>query len=176
MIVEQSEPRGPKPVTVSHILGETVWLLSQSSGHADVTAVEMNWLLMPPILRRQFHMFREGERPIGAAIWAMLDEAGEQKVMKGLRETGAKLDDAEWTAGDRLWLIELIAPFATVENRHAELMMADLITGPFSKRAFKMLRKNPDSGESQVVSIPSDMGERLVQNTLEKMGASGSCQ
>lgn len=176
MTADQNEARVPKPVTVSHIFGEIVWLLSQSPRHADFTAVEMNWLLMPPILRRQFHIFREGEHPIGAAIWAMLDDAGEQKVMKGLRETGAKLEDAEWTAGDRLWLIELIAPFATVENRHAELMMADLITGPFSKRAFKMLSTNPDSGESQVVSIPSDMGERLVQNTLEKMGASGPCQ
>lgn len=176
MTADRSETGVPKPVTVSHIFGEIVWLLSQSSRHAAVTAAEMNWLLMPPILHRQFHIFREGERPIGAAIWAMLEEAGEQKVMKGLRETGSQLEDAEWAAGDRLWLIELIAPFATVENRHAELMMADLITGPFSKRAFKMLSKNPDSGESQVVSIPSDMGERLVQGTLEKMEGSSPCQ
>lgn len=161
-----------KPVTVSHVFGEIVWLLSQSERHASITAGDMSWLIMPPILSRQFYIFREGERPIGVALWATLDEASERKVMQGLRATNAKLEDAEWTAGERLWLVELVAPFATTENRHAELMMADLVTGPFSQRAFKMLSSNAGNRDQQVVEVPSDVGQRLVKDTLGKLEAS----
>ncbi|MGE6694803.1 MULTISPECIES: toxin-activating lysine-acyltransferase [Sphingobium] len=165
-----------KPVTVSHVFGEIVWLLSQSERHANITASDMNWLIMPPVLNRQFHIFREAERPIGAALWAMLDEASERKVMGGLRDSNVKLEDTEWTAGDHLWLIELIAPFATVENRHAELMIADLVTGPFSKRSFKMLNTKLNSSDQQVVEMPADAGERLVKQTLAMAGATNTCQ
>lgn len=165
-----------KPVTVSHVFGEIVWLLSQSERHASITAGDMSWLIMPPILNRQFHIFREGQRPIGVAIWAMLDEAGESKVMQGLRTTNAKLEDAEWTAGDHLWLVELVAPFSTAENRHAELMMADLVTGPFSERSFKMLSTDPHNSDQHVVAVPANVGQRLVKDTLEMVGASSTCQ
>lgn len=165
-----------RPVTVSHVFGEIVWLLSQSEQHANITAGDMSWLIMPPILTRQFHIFREGERPIGVALWAMLDEAGERKVIQGLRATSAKLEDAEWTAGGHLWLVELVAPFATAENRHAELMMADLVTGPFSQRSFKMLSTDPHSSDQQVVEVPADVGQRLVKDTLEQLGASSPCR
>ena len=111
-----------------------------------------------------------------AQDWAMLDEASERKVMGGLRDSNVKLEDTEWTAGDHLWLIELIAPFATVENRHAELMIADLVTGPFSKRSFKMLNTKLNSSDQQVVEMPADAGERLVKQTLAMAGATNTCQ
>lgn len=165
-----------RPVTVSHVFGEIVWLFSQSERHASITARDMSWLIMPPVLNHQFHIFREGERPIGVALWAMLDESGESKVMQGLRATNARLEGAEWMAGNRLWLVEFVAPFATTENRHAELMMADLVTGPFSQRAFKVLSTNFKSSDQQVVEIPADAGQRLVKDTLEMMGVPSTCR
>lgn len=172
MTADRSDAGVPKPVTVSHIFGEIVWLLGQSARHSDITARDMSWLIMPPILHRQFHIFREGERPIGAAIWAMLDEAGEHKVMQGLQASGKTLEYAEWNAGDRLWLIELISPFATAENRHAELMMADLVTGPFSDKDFNMLTRHHKGGEMKVVSVPARTKNLLKQRIKEIMEAS----
>jgi cytolysin-activating lysine-acyltransferase len=162
-------------VTVSHILGEIVWLLGQSKLHRDITAGQMNWLIMPPIIHRQFHIFREGECPIGVALWATLDEGGERKVMRGLRETGERMSDADWTAGDRLWLVELVAPFSSSGNRHAELMMGDLVTGPFSNKSFKMLTMNPQTGISEVMSLPANLGHTFVEKTAQILRETDAC-
>ncbi|WP_242128997.1 toxin-activating lysine-acyltransferase [Sphingobium sp. Sx8-8] len=172
MTADRSETGVPKPVTVSHIFGEIVWLLGQSARHSDISARDMSWLIMPPILHRQFHIFREGERPIGAAIWALLDEAGEHKVIQGLQPSGKMLEYAEWKAGDRLWLIELISPFATAQNRHVELMMADLVAGPFSDKDFKMLSRHYEGREMRVVSVPASTKDILKQRIKEIVEAS----
>ncbi|KTE53585.1 MULTISPECIES: toxin-activating lysine-acyltransferase [unclassified Sphingopyxis] len=156
-------------MTVSHALGEITWLLSQSRNHRDITVGDLNWLVMPAILHRQFHIFRDGERPVGVALWALLGEVGERKMLAGLRAKKLRLEEREWRAGDRLWLIEFIAPFATELNRHAELMMADLVTGPLSGRGFSMLRVDPVTLDAHVIQVPSSAGIELVGATKQAL-------
>lgn len=175
MTSQEKKADSKKGITVSHVFGEIVWLLSQSKPHLDLTVQDMNWLVMPSIHRHQFQIFREGERPVGVALWALLDDAGERKITKGFRSPYTKLEDAEWSAGDRLWLIEFVAPFSTTDNRHAELMMADLVTGPLANRAFKFLRTDSAVGEMQVVSVPADAGATLVKGVKETLGTVVPC-
>lgn len=149
-------------VTVSQILGEITWLVTQSARHGGFPAAELSWLLLPPIASRQFHIFREGERPIGAALWGFPPPDAEARLSKALPSPSNRLAPEEWAGGGPLWLVDLIAPFATEENRHKELMIGDLVTGPFKGREFRMLRIDPETGEGSAAIVGSDAGRRLV--------------
>lgn len=167
--MKRAETKGERPPpTVSHILGELTWLLTQSKRHQSLPIAEITWLLMPPISHGQFHMFYDGEKPVGAAIWAMLDEASERKFEAGeFMPPHAGVDD--WKSGSRRWLIDLIAPFATAENKQAEVIFADLVTGVFKGKDFKMLKIDPDTNTPQIVAIDSDFGMRLAQRAAANL-------
>ena len=43
--------------TVSHMLGEVTWLLSQSPAHKHFAIGDLEWLVMPAILLERFRVF-----------------------------------------------------------------------------------------------------------------------
>jgi cytolysin-activating lysine-acyltransferase len=154
-------PPAAPPPTVSHILGEMTWLLTQSPLHKALAIGDLEWLVMPALIHRQFYVFREGEKPVGLALWARCNAAAEAKLEGGMIEPGNRLTLEEWTSGDTIWLVDLVAPFADQANRHREVMIADLISGPLSGQAFKFHVTDPATGQRTVQTIASDAGERL---------------
>jgi cytolysin-activating lysine-acyltransferase len=147
--------------TVSHMLGEMTWLLSQSPLHRVFTIGDLEWLVMPPLLHEQFYMFRDGDRPVGLAIWAKCGPTAVKKLDRGMIEPENRLSLEEWTNGDQIWLVDLIAPFANAENKHREVMMADLIAGPLAGQAFNFHQTDPVTGKRTVQNVAADAGERL---------------
>lgn len=158
--------------TVSYVFGEIVWLLSQSPLHRGLAIGDLEWLVMPPLLHRQFYIFRDGEKPVGVALWAKCSAAAEQKLGQPLSGGKSQLTPQDWTSGDRIWLIDLIAPFATAQNRHREIMIADLISGPLKDKSFKLHRTDPKTGKRDVVNVDADAGEKL-KAVIEKAIADG---
>src|SRR4051812_13405909 len=63
----------PPPKTISQLLGEITWLMTQSPRHKQIPIGDLEWLVMPAILLRQLRMFYKGEQPVGVAVWAMAD-------------------------------------------------------------------------------------------------------
>ena len=51
------EQTGPPSKTVAQVLGEITWLMTQSPRHKAVPLGDLEWLLMPAILLRQFRIF-----------------------------------------------------------------------------------------------------------------------
>jgi len=151
------------PPTVSHLLGEMTWLLTQSPLHRALAIGDLEWLVMPALLNEQFYIFREGDRPVGLALWARTTAEGEAKLQRGMIEPGNQLTLEEWSAGDRLWLVDLIAPFADATNRHLEVMMADLIAKPLRGQAFNFHRIDPATGARTAQHVEADAGDRLVE-------------
>jgi cytolysin-activating lysine-acyltransferase len=149
-------------VTVSHVFGELAWLVAQSARHEDFRASDLVWLLMPPIIKRQFHLFRDGARPVGAALWAFPGEAAEARLASAPLAPANPLAEGDWSSGGPLWLVELIAPFASAENRQIEVMLADLMTGPFKGKEFRMLRIDPATRAGSAAAISADAGRQLV--------------
>jgi cytolysin-activating lysine-acyltransferase len=154
--VERAKP------TVSHVLGEMVWLLSQSPTHKHFKIADLEWLIMPPILLRQYRVFYGQKQPVGFALWAYFSAETEERFAAG----ATRLRPEEWAldgvpegsgpadAGPRdgkLWLVDLVAPFATSENRMVEAMMVDLADGPFKDRTFWFHRTDPKSGRRSAV-------------------------
>src|SRR4051794_25824411 len=53
----------PPPKTVSQVLGEITWLMTQSPRHKSIPLGDLEWLVMPAVLLQQFRMFYKGEQP-----------------------------------------------------------------------------------------------------------------
>src|SRR3954454_639170 len=47
----------PAPKTVSQVLGEITWLFTQSPRHKSIPVGDLEWLVMPAILLKQFRIF-----------------------------------------------------------------------------------------------------------------------
>ncbi len=164
----ESDPSAGKvttagPVTISHLLGEMTWLLTQSPLHRVLQIGDLEWLVMPPLIHQQFYIFRDGDRPVGLALWAKCNAAAEAKLDRGMIEPENRLTPEEWKSGDSVWLADLVAPFADAANRHLEIMIADLISGPLAGQQFKFHQTDPATGQRTVRTIDADAGEKLRQ-------------
>lgn len=155
-------PPAGKDVTVSHVLGEITWLMSQSLRHSAFSIADLAWFAMPAIASRQFHLFRDGDRPVGAALWGFPPAAAEERLSKALPSPVNPIGPSDWSGGPNLWLVDLVAPFATTGNRQLEIMLGDLMTGPFKGREFRMLRLDPLTAAGSVAVIGADAGQRLI--------------
>jgi len=175
MTSTESSPKTPPPgtpKTVAEALGQVVWLLTQSPMHRELKLKSLEPTFMPAIIHEQFRIFRFGplpglenvdpasfapagmtkegieQMPLGVAIWAHLSEAAEAKM-----EKGEHLTMEEWKSGDRTWLLELISPFATPENKLSETMLLDLMGGPFKETVFYLHRTDPKTGRREKVKV-----------------------
>jgi cytolysin-activating lysine-acyltransferase len=155
-------------------LGQVVWLLSQSALHRELKIKELEGSFMPAIHHEQFRIFRFGplpglenvdpetiapagiarealeQLPLGVAIWAKLSAVTEAKLEKGDR-----LTTEEWRSGDRVWLVELVSPFATAQNKLSEAMLLDLMQGPFMHTPFSLHRTDAATGRRTKVLVSS---------------------
>ena len=154
-------PSQGTPPTVSHLLGEMTWLLTQSPLHRAMQIGDIEWLCMPALLKQQFYLFRDGDKPVGLALWAKCGASAEKKLEAGMIEPENRLTLEEWDSGERLWLVDLVAPFANTENRQREIMIADLISGPLKGVEFRFHQTDSASGERRVQTVTADAGEKL---------------
>jgi cytolysin-activating lysine-acyltransferase len=97
----------PPPKTVSQVLGEITWLMTQSPRHKAIPLGDLEWLVMPAILLRQFRIFYKGEQPVGVAVWALADEI----VAKRIDANDKRLSAVEWKNGTHMRIIDVVAPF-----------------------------------------------------------------
>lgn len=151
----------PTTPTVSHMLGEMTWLLTQSPLHRGLSIGDIEWLLMPALIHQQFYVFRDGDRPVGLALWAKCSPEAEKKLEGGMIELTNRLTLEEWMSGEAIWLVDLIAPFANEQNKHREIMIADLISGPLKGQGFKFHQTDPKTGKRTVQEVDGDAGEKL---------------
>ena len=149
------------PVTISHLLGEITWLLSQSPLHRALQIGDLEWLVMPALIHQQFYIFRDGDKPVGLALWAKCNSLAEAKLDRGMIEPENHLTLEEWQSGDAVWLVDLVAPFTDAENKHREVMIADLISGPLAGQQFKFHVTDPATGQRSVKTVEADAGEKL---------------
>ena len=95
------------PKTVSQVLGEITWLMTQSPRHKAIPLGDLEWLVMPAILLRQFRIFYQGEQPVGVALWALADDLAAKRIDAG----DNRLSAVEWKSGSLLRIIDTVAPF-----------------------------------------------------------------
>jgi cytolysin-activating lysine-acyltransferase len=104
---DAQEQTAPAPKTVAQVLGEITWLMTQSPRHKSIALGDLEWLLMPAILLRQFRIFYKGEQAVGVALWALADDLVARRIDAGDKRLAA----VEWKSGESMRVIELVAPF-----------------------------------------------------------------
>jgi cytolysin-activating lysine-acyltransferase len=126
--------------TVSAVLGEIVWLMSQSPLHKQFFISDLEWFVMTPILQQQFRLFYAKNKPVGVVLWAFAND----EVAKRLSEGTTKLRPQDWKSGDQLWVVEAIAPFGG-----PEAMIKNLKSQVFADRELRYLTMTPE-GKKEV--------------------------
>ena len=106
-VSSQKETEDNRPNDPSGLLGAAVWLMLSSGAHKHLFVTDFEWLVVPPILAKQFRLFRRNNVPVGFISWALLDDEVEARIING----SVKLAPNEWTKGKKLWIIDVIAPF-----------------------------------------------------------------
>lgn len=90
-------------------IGYVTWLCSQSQGHKQLFIQDLEWRMFPPIILGQYKLRLDGKvggLPTAYASWAFLSEEAESDY-----RSAHKLRPGDWRTGDRLWLVDCIAPF-----------------------------------------------------------------
>jgi cytolysin-activating lysine-acyltransferase len=97
----------PPPKTVAQVLGEIAWLMTQSPRHKAVPLADLEWLVMPALLLRQFRIFYSGEQPVGVALWALANDLVAKRIDAGDKRLAA----VEWKSGSNMRIVDIVAPF-----------------------------------------------------------------
>jgi cytolysin-activating lysine-acyltransferase len=105
------------PKTVAQVMGEITWLMTQSPRHKAMALGDLEWLVMPALLLRQFRIFYKGEQPVGVALWALVDGLVAKRIDAGDR----RLTAVEWKSGAAMRIVDIVAPFGGEAEMRAQL-------------------------------------------------------
>jgi cytolysin-activating lysine-acyltransferase len=120
---------------VSEVLGEIVWLMSQSPLHKQFFIADLEWFVMTPVLLQQFRLFYAKDRPMGVVLWAFVDDDTAGRLAAGTN----KLRPQDWKSGNTLWAVEVIAPFGGADE-----MLKDLKAKVFPTREVRYVAVSAD--------------------------------
>ena len=93
-------------------VGMMTWLMGQSDQHCNWTIEDVHRLIIPPVALQQFRIWQVEHQPVGFVTWGLFNEETEAGYLAGSR----KIQPDDWNAGDRLWLVDFIAPFGGVSQ------------------------------------------------------------
>lgn len=67
---------------------------------------------MTPVLLQQFRLFYAQDRPLGVVLWGQVSDDVEKQLISGQ----PKLQPTDWKSGEKIWAVEVIAPFGGAEE------------------------------------------------------------
>jgi cytolysin-activating lysine-acyltransferase len=147
----------------AQLLGDVAWVLMQSAAHSHLKIHDLTWAIMPALVHKQIHVFRSKGRPVGFALWAECDEDAEAKLLYHFSSPRDHLTVDDWKSGSKVWMIELIAPFANADNRQRDIMLLELMLGPLQGRNVNFTYKDTHSGEQKISMISAYTGDDIEQ-------------
>lgn len=115
---------------LTEVLGEALLVLMNSHAHRLSFFVgDIEWLLLPALSKEQFRLYKDKDnKPMGLILWAYVNEEVDKRLELGI----GKLGFNDWTSGDNLWVIDLIAPVGGGDK-----MLEELKDTVFKGKTFK---------------------------------------
>jgi len=126
------------------VLGEMVWLYSMSEMHRAWPIGSIHQWLLPALIHKQYRLYRKGGKPVGLVTWAHLTTEAETAYVRDTRS----LRPGDWSAGDRNWIIDFIAPFGD-----ALRIGHDLRTNVFPDEVGRILQVRKGSDTMRIAYI-----------------------
>ncbi len=106
------------PEQRSRLFGDIMTLMLNSPTHLNYKIQHFNNIVLPPVQLNQYRIYHDAKkRPVGFVSWAMLSKEAEDKFLN--HATPLTLE--EWASGDKIYIMEFIAPYG-----HAQKIAADL--------------------------------------------------
>lgn len=99
------------------LLGRIVGLMARSPRHREYSVADIERLILPPLRLGQCAVIRDGDRVTGWGSYALFTKSAENGFISGQR----RIRTSDWGAGDRLWLMDVIAPHGTPERVTREM-------------------------------------------------------
>ena len=142
----------------NRLIGEVTSLLLSSNLHRKYQINDIFSGFVVPIHLNQFRIYKNKEnQPIALITWAYFSKEVEKEYQTG--KYFLKLED--WKSGNRLWAIDLIAPFG-----HVKEVSKDLKNNLFSNEKVRFLRL---SKEGKIKGTHSYCGPEYFRNKKEKI-------
>jgi cytolysin-activating lysine-acyltransferase len=126
----------------AEVLGSAAWLWMHSKSHHNFPLHAMPVLLLPAIKRRQFVVAIDSGRPVFYLSWANLSEEAERRY---LANSPLLMPEADWSCGDRMWILDWVAPFD-----HTQVMSRILRKQLFANRWARALHHRGDERGIQI--------------------------
>ncbi len=96
------------PCNEAEAMGSAVWLYMHSASHRNMPLHLLSRLLLPAIKRRQFVLASQDGQPVFFLTWALFSPQTESRYIANPPQA---MQEADWTSGDRMWVLDWVAPF-----------------------------------------------------------------
>ena len=93
-------------------IGKIVWLMGQSQAHQAHDVADLHRVVLPPVAFQQYRIWETEDYPVGYMSYALFNEEAEAAFISNSRF----MEPEDWKSGDRLWLVDFIAPFGGVRE------------------------------------------------------------
>ncbi|MBN2906004.1 MAG: toxin-activating lysine-acyltransferase [Rhodobacteraceae bacterium] len=125
--------------------GDLLFLAFRSPRHSQMSVAELRAYLEPPMELGQFRIFRFDDVPRGMYTWAWMTPEAEERLI-----TGAPLRPEDWSGGERLWIVDLMAPYRGLTSSIVRWLM---VPGHFTDRSFLFRRVGDRNQTRRIVHI-----------------------
>lgn len=105
--------------TEAEVLGSTVWLWMNSDNHNELPLHTLSVALLPAIKTKQFILASESGNPVFFMSWANLSIEAEAHY---LNTHQLLMSPKDWQSGDRMWVIDWVAPFGHTKKMKGFLL------------------------------------------------------
>ncbi len=126
------------------MLGEIAWLMAHSPLHRSWPLESLLQWVAPALALKQCRAYHRSNKPVAYVSWAWLSKDAEEAYVLNPRS----LTPANWKSGQRLWIIDLIAPFGD-----GGAVMRDLKTGLFRNAVLRALRVKPGTDQMRIIYL-----------------------
>ncbi len=154
-ILEEVKKRSQEMLRRLPALGPIIVLYLQSQHRRYQFISDIEWLVFPPLVRDQCKLYMKKEYPVSFVSWAFVNEEVEKRMLAN----GGKLRDEDWNSGNKICLVDIIAPFGGVEKilkdiqqnvfpeQVVHLLVPDLKTGGVTMRELGLQKKTTNESE-----------------------------
>lgn len=147
------------------VYGDMMFLAFRSQRHRAMSLGTLKAYLETPIELGQFRIFRFDDVPRAMYTWAFLNAEAERKLVEGV-----PLEPDDWNSGQRLWIIDLVAPYRGLMKQIGRWIMrpGNLTDGEF---LFRRVTGINDTRRVVHVDFRADSLARIYtgQEFLERM-------
>lgn len=107
-----AKTQAKKVIAKIPLLGPVTWLMMQQAATRHTLISELEWRVLPALLRDQAKLYLKDEAPVAFVSWARLSA----EVAQRYQNAPHQLVMSDWSSGDHVWLVDVLTPFGGAQD------------------------------------------------------------